>query len=181
MKQAEIAHLLPAVFQRTLGAQPDVLGALLGVMEDLHAPAEKILAELDRYFLPESTDDAYLLFLAHWLDLDWLVAAGSRGRAGPECLIDITRLRRLVMCAVSLYRQRGTRAALVQFLTIATGDHGFNIREDPGRPFHVQVEYPNGADLELVRRIVEWEKPAYVTYELCCQAQEQPAGKGGSR
>jgi phage tail-like protein len=175
MKSTDIAHLLPSIFQRIPGAQPDVLGAFLVVMEQLHAPSENVLAELDRYFLPDRTDDDYLFFLARWVDLDWLVVEdglpGANGQSfgRPKSLVRLSRLRRLIYEAVSLHRQRGTRAALVRFLQIATGVQGFNVWEDPHRPFHIRVECPwnEQLDLSLVRRIVEFERPAFVTFELC--------------
>jgi phage tail-like protein len=174
MKSTDIAHLLPSIFQRTLGARPDVLGTFLGLMENLHSPSEAVLAELDRYFLPDRTDDAYLFFLARWLDLDWLIIENrlpdSDGLAGgPTSIVKLSRLRRLIDNAVSLHRQRGTRAALVRFLEIATGLRGFNVWDDRHRPFHILVECPrnDALDPELVRLIVENERPAFVTFQLC--------------
>ncbi len=62
----------------------------------------------------------------------------------------------------------------MRFLETATGSQGFEIDEQvPGpngqpRPFHLLIRAPAQAArcATLVERIVEMEKPAYVTYEL---------------
>ena len=70
MRREHIARLLPDVFQRTSGADPDLLSALLGVMEDLHAPVEYTLAHIEQAFQPDDAPESFLPYLASWLDLD---------------------------------------------------------------------------------------------------------------
>ena len=63
---------------------------------------------------------------------------------------------------------------MLRFLETATGVRGFAIDEQvPGegglpRPFHLRVHAPRETEpfRVLIERIVEVEKPAYVTYEL---------------
>lgn len=168
MRSSEIQRLLPGVIQRTLEpGRP--LAALLEVMEALHAPSEAVLAELEALFNPYRTPDAFVPFLARWVDVDLPVTTG------------LGRLRELVAAAGELSRWRGTARGLRQFLQTATGERDFTLDERvPGpdgrpRPFHVRITAP--ASLEshraLLERIIEREKPAYVTYELHF-AQPQP-------
>ena len=63
---------------------------------------------------------------------------------------------------------------MTRFLEVATGVAGFVIdeqvldEEGRARPFHLWVHAPRAAEpyTALVTRIVEQEKPAYVTYDL---------------
>ena len=75
MRSLEIQRLLPGVFQRTLEpGRP--LSALLDVMEALHAPSEAVLANLEALFNPYRTPDAFVPFLAQWVDVDLPVTTG---------------------------------------------------------------------------------------------------------
>src|SRR5215207_1350027 len=176
MTAAEIRHLLPGVFQRTL-RPGSPLAALLEVMEALHAPSEEALSGFPRILDPRRTPDAFVPMLAAWLDLDRLFerpahdVEPSLGRLMPSGL---GRLRELTAIAAELSKWRGTRRGLLLFLETATGLKGFEVDEDvPGgdglpRPFHLRLHVPPGGKRHrpLIRRIVESEKPAYVTYEL---------------
>ena len=116
MKQAEIATLLPGVFQRAI--RPGTpLAALLAVMEAQHAPVEALLVELDGYFDPYRAPDLFVTLLAGWVDLDRLFAAppealdeaNIRHLYGPG----LGRLRELVAAAAYLSRWRGTAGLAV--------------------------------------------------------------------
>jgi phage tail-like protein len=161
MRSSEIQRLLPGVFQRTVEpGRP--LAALLEVMEALHAPSEAVLAELDALFDPYRAPDAFVPLLAYWVDLDLRVTTG------------LGRTRELVAAAVEISRWRGTARGLRLFLQTATGLRDFALEENvPGpdglpRPFHVSVRAPGSLTPHraLLERIIEREKPAYVTYEL---------------
>ena len=162
MKQQEIAALLPGVIQRTLNGEESILGALLAVMEEQHAPSERVLTELDTYLDAVQAPDEFVPFLAKWVDKDIYLLPDQSFPAG------LHRLRALMMASMPLSKIRGTKEALTKFLEIATGLSGFEIREVHERPFHVCIEYPPGARpyRNLIRQIIEIEKPAYVTYEL---------------
>jgi hypothetical protein len=94
----------------------------------------------------------------------------------------MSRLRELVAAASELARWRGTNRGLLAFLHIATGYAGFSVDEEPRttqgqpRPFHVVVHGPEEAASvrPLIERIVESEKPAYVTADVVLGEQQQP-------
>ncbi|HXJ93706.1 MAG TPA: hypothetical protein VMT20_12710 [Terriglobia bacterium] len=178
MKQSEIEHLLPGVFQRTL-RQGNPLSALLDVMEALQAPSEAKLRTLEANFDPRRAPDGFVPFLARWVDLDRLfdkaVEAVRPGGTAPRLLpTSLGRLRELVATAAHLSQWRGTSKGLMLFLETATGLRGFEIEERFAgtegklRPFHFLVRAPREAASyrTLVERIVESEKPAYVTYDI---------------
>ncbi len=172
MHQAEIARLLPEVFQRTV--EPgSALSAWLDVMEVLHAPSEAVLGRLETYFDPRQAPDPLLLMLADWVDMTRFLGPSALAHAEAQDLISTGngRLRELIASAVKLSQLRGTGLGLQHFLETATGLKGFVIDENPpaedGEPrlFHIAVHAPVRARAyeSLIRRIVEQEKPAYVT------------------
>lgn len=175
MKRSDIARLLPSVYQRTL-EETGPLAALLGVMEALHAPAEASLTGLDRFLDPRRAPEPFVPFLAQWVGLMPLITGGDRWRADAldEWPGELEPLRELVARAAPLSRWRGTTRGLVHFLETATGQGGIRIDEQVGgpdgrvRPFHVRIVAPAALapQSELVERIIESEKPAYVTYEV---------------
>lgn len=172
MKAEEISRLLPWVFQRT-NQDGNPLFALLNVIEALQEPSEEILANVDIYFDPYRAPDRFVPYLAGWIGLDHLLDAGFDG-GGPTFAAGTGRLRVLIAESASLSRWRGTRHGLLRFLEIATGVDGFSIEENPPgpdnrrQPFHLRIDIPVSARQfeSLITRIVESEKPAYVTYEL---------------
>lgn len=187
MTQAEIATLLPEVVRRT--ATPgSPLAALLHVMEAQHAPSEAALATLDRYFDPYRAPAHFIPFLARWVDLEWVL--GSRAAADPAGAFPsgLGRLRDLIASATDLARWRGTSRGLIRFLEVATGLDGFRVEEAPlgedgrPRPFHLLVHSPPGAEryAALIRRIVDTEKPAYVTWEWAAAAAPDAPAPGAS-
>jgi phage tail-like protein len=161
VKRNDITRLLPAVFQAA-DLEGSALAGLLDLMEQLHVQPEAELADLDRVLDPARTPDPFVPFLARWVDL------------GLEVTTGLDRLRALVANAVDLSRWRGTARGLVAFLEIASGATGFEVDDavldEAGlpRPFHLRVTAP--ARLlthdRMLARIIELEKPAYVTYEL---------------
>jgi phage tail-like protein len=176
MKQSEIAGLLPAVFQRTLFPGHPLAG-FLAVMEALHAPAEEAFAKLDVFFDPYRCPDRFVPFLADWVDLERLLIQSPEERAmtGESPLPSgLGRLRDLIAAAAVLSTLRGTVRGLTRFLETATGVPGFEIDErvpgDDGqpKPFHMRIRAPAAAAhfRIMIERIVEAEKPVYVTYEL---------------
>ena len=185
MNRDEIAQLLPAVFERTLRKHDPLaahrntpLAALLEVMEVLQAPSEAVLAQLDATFDPRRTGDEFVPFLAYWADLTRLfddnLNAKSRSGSGTLTISSgLGRLRELIANAAFLSQWRGTRKGLLLFLQTATGLGDFEIKENVGldgspRPFHISVLAPKGSAQfdHLIERIVELEKPAYVTHEI---------------
>jgi len=179
MKRNELEGLLPDTFRRT--AQPgSVLAALLDVMEAQHAPSEEALATLDSFFDPYRAPDDFVPYLAQWVDLLRFL---DETAAGPDADLPTFaggsgRLRELIAAAAHLSRWRGTAHGLILFLETATGVAGFGIEEDvPGsdgrpQPFHLRVVAPAAAQAHenLIRQIVQMEKPAYTTFDLVFDA-----------
>ena len=177
MKQTEIKHLLPGIFQRTL-REGNPLSAILGVMEGLHAPSEETLRRLETNFDPRRAPAPFVSFLAHWVDLDRLferaLEAQSRPSTPRTLPTGLGRLRELVATAAYLSQWRGTSKGLLLFLGTATGLDGFEIDErvpvlgGKSQPFHFRLRAPAEASTfrSLIERIVASEKPAYVTCEI---------------
>jgi phage tail-like protein len=193
MRSRDAEKLLPAVYRRAAGERTP-LRAVLDLMEALHAPVEQCLAGLEERFDPRRAPDAFVPYLAGWVDLEWLFTEPpASGR--PPAVSDtplatgLGRLRELVAVASRLSQWRGTARGLLLFLETATGLSGFRIEETPldpdGRPqpFHLRVHCPEEATTlrPLVQRIVEFEKPAYVTYELDFEQRAEPAPARGRR
>ena len=193
MKPAEILQLLPGIFQRTVSPEtPDspLLG-VLAAMEELHAPAEVMISELDTLFDPNRTPDRFVTMLARWTDLADVLARSVRtDRAGADTEEPVStgtgRLRQLVGSAGYLSKWRGTRLGLIRFLEIVTGTTGFEIddisQEGVPTPFHIRVRVPGAlrSHRMLIERIIDLERPAYVTFhvEFVGAAEEAPEPQG---
>jgi phage tail-like protein len=195
MKQEEIKKFLPAVFQRPIDAGNPLLTALLDVMENLHEPAEKILENVEHFFDARRAPDEFVPFLAHWVNLDRILPASEAIDLDSPQMPKIGHLRELVANATYLSQWRGTKKGLLLFLQTATGEKNFEIDErvkddgeqsrplhmrileiderakDSGgkiRPFHLKIRAPEAIrnQEDLIRRIIESEKPVHLTYEL---------------
>jgi phage tail-like protein len=187
MKQSEIRQFLPAVIQRTVqGTLEDtpegkvqrgnLMFAFLQVMEDLHVPTDKILGNIDAVFDPYRTADRFVPFLAAWVDFDYVLGGLSDEEvlSSPNYASRMACMRDLISNAAFLSQWRGTNKGLMAFLELATGVSGFKIEEtvldesQKIKPFHLKIIVPPVAQqfTDLIRRIVDTEKPIYVTYEL---------------
>lgn len=178
MKRSAIEPLLPEVFQRTL-KPGSPLSEILSVMEALHTPAEQALDILESHFNPYRAPDRFVSFLARWMDLDRLFPryndeAENSSSPNPPISTGLGRLRELIRATIYLSQWRGTAKGLQLFLETATGKRGFIIDEEVPdsdgfiRPFHIRVRVPHSiaSHRTLIERIIEQEKPAYVTHEL---------------
>lgn len=173
MKRDEIKKYLPAVIQRTAHIG-NPLATLLGVMEVLHAPAEEILDGVDRFFDARRAPDEFVPLLAQWVNLDRIFAANVTLELDSPLMPKIGYLRELVANATYLSQWRGTKKGLLLFLQTATGETDFNIEErfkdESGqiKPFHLKIRAPRAAEpqKDLIRRIIESEKPVHLTYEI---------------
>jgi phage tail-like protein len=178
MKKEQIKRLLPLVFQRAV--QPgSPLSAILDVMETMLAPSEAALDSLDVNFDPYRSSDAFVPYLASWVDLEVLLdVPRTEGSSSAASLsTGLGRLRELTAAAITLSQWRGTRKGLCLFLETATGAKVQVEEEVAGadgkiKPFHLRITVPKELTEHrvLIERIVELEKPAYVTYELAFEA-----------
>jgi phage tail-like protein len=98
------ARYLPAIYQAD-----ELTGRLMMLFESFWAPIEQQIDSLALYFDPKITPAPLLPWLASWLNL-----------ALDEHLAE-ARQRRLVERAVPLYRRRGSRHGLTEYLEILTG------------------------------------------------------------
>jgi phage tail-like protein len=175
MKRNEIERLLPVVIRRTI-RRDSPLQAILEVMSALHEPSERLLTGLDGTFNPYRTPDSFVPFLARWLDLDRIFDVAYAPASGGRSPIStgLGCLRALTAAASYLSQWRGTRKGLDHFLEIVTGTDEFTIEEQvigpdgAPIPFHIRVIAPEAVKPHraLIERVIESEKPAYVTYEL---------------
>ena len=175
MDAASIAKLLPEVFRET-HQQGGMLDAILGVMETFTSPTEDALSSLDAWFDPRRAPDKFLVMLATWVALGPYVDDADRDSndGWSRRSLDPGHLRELVCRGATLARSRGTRSTLLAMLQIATGIDGFEVIENPpdesGRPqpYSFRLHVPAAAkpfDV-IVSRIVEREKPAFITAEI---------------
>lgn len=167
---------LPGVF-----GEIDFMGRLLALFEQAFEPIVQTLDVMWAHLDPLTAPEALLPFLATWVAWPTAVPWGS------------DRQRHLIRNAVTLYRWRGTRRGLQQFLHLYTDlpldDHHIEIVEYEGRgfafgdtalgtttrlgggkPYHFIVRLrptpDHDLDKDLILRIIDQEKPAFCTYDL---------------
>ncbi len=178
MKSQQIERLLPRIYQETLTPESP-LAALLNLMEELHAPTETVLKQIETYFNPYRTPENFVPYLASWLDLDRFFPSYCEQPAAIQRTTDAIspgngRLREMIAAAVQFSHWRGTARGMKLFLEVATGTVGFELNDNTSdehgrpRPFHIQILAPPEAARHrvLIERIIKQEKPAYITYEL---------------
>ena len=127
--QSRYLDLLPQVFREV-----DFIGRFLKIIETAFEPDLQILQNLWAYLDPITAPQSMLPFLAHWVG--WEIQ--------PQ--IPLNSQRRLIRCAMQIYRWRGTRRGLRFFLHLITGlpldedlideaDKHISIRESFSRGF----------------------------------------------
>lgn len=164
---------LPAIYR-----QDPFLCRLLLIFESVLAPLERMVDTLPLYTEPEIAPRAFLPWLAHWVAL-------SLDSAWP-----LDRQRALIAAAVEIYRWRGTRRGLKLHIGAYTGvepliqeyQDGFvlggetrlglttHLPAEPRDPVlfvvTVPVAEPHCIDPDVVRAIIEEDKPAHAAYRL---------------
>lgn len=163
---------LPACYR-----EHEFMGQFLLIFESILRPIENTVDNIALYFDPQLTAESLLPWLAFWADL-------VLDPAWP-----IERRRELVKSAAGLYRWRGTKRGLIEYLKIYTGslaeitEHipgmsldtntqlGVNTRlgsSGTGHHFTVTLEVDaNGSvDHKVVKTIIETQKPAHISYTL---------------
>jgi phage tail-like protein len=119
--QGRYLDYLPAFYR-----EDELMGRFLMLFESFWAPIEGQIDHLPFYFDPQMTPSDFLPWLASWLDL-------ALDEHWPE-----ERRRQLIGSAASLYRKRGTKRGLQEYLEIYAGgkvqiiEHrANNLRLDP--------------------------------------------------
>ena len=180
------ASLLPELLQHagpqpaTATEAPSPLMRLLNVIDPTFAHFEQVLNDISHYFDPLLTDEDFLPWLAGWMSLvlraDWLA----------------DQKRSVLAQIIPLYRKRGTKAGLEEYLKIYVGE-GVTIYDEhqpvqvgvtstvgvdtvvgglPAYFFRADVHFdsPDPAELtrktESVRAVLDIEKPAHTYYSL---------------
>ena len=170
--QSSYLEYLPALFR-----EDEFMGQFLLIFESILKPIENTVDNLALYFDPLMIPESLLPWLAFWVDL-------TLDPTWPE-----ERRRELVKSAVELYRWRGTKRGLTDYLRIYTGsvpeiseyipgmrlDHetklGINTQlGSSGAGHHFTVTLELDADSEInvstVKAIIEAQKPAHTIYTL---------------
>lgn len=154
-----------------------LMGQFLLIFESILTPIENTVDNLALYFDPRITPESVLPWLASWVDL------------ALDPTWPLERRRELVRNAADLYRWRGTRRGLSEYLRIYTGmiptileyipgmildaktQLGVNTllgSSGTGHHFTVILEIPENSriDAKIVRNIIESQKPAHTIYTL---------------
>ncbi len=155
----------------------EFMGRFLLVFESVLGPIQNQADNLSSYFDPLTTSRTLLPWMASWMDL-------VLDQTWPE-----KQRRELVKSAAELYRWRGTRRGMMEYLRIYTGvvpeitEYIPGMRLDPetrlgvntklgssGGGYHFNVtlhlDGDNTADMSKVRAIIEAQKPAHTVYTL---------------
>ncbi len=169
-ERSRLLDYLPAVYM-----DDEFMGQFLMIFQSILDPIEHTVDGIPFYFDPRFTPETLLPWLASWLGL-------ALDPAWP-----LARRRELVRKAADLYRWRGTRRGLAEYLRIYTGCQpeitefipGFPIDGtarlgvntqlgSPGTGFHftVTIELTEGTDINVIRSIIEAQKPAHTVYSL---------------
>lgn len=171
---------LPALYR-----EDDFAGRFLHIFEDIIKPIEGIIDNLAYYFDPGMTPSSFLPWLAFWVGL-------GLDERWPE-----VRRRQLLKSVVELYRWRGTKRGLSEYLRIYTGvapqiiepiyAPAMRLGSDTqlGTPLQlgatgaahcftvvVNVAEPATIDADIIRMIIEIQKPAHAAYILTIGGQK---------
>lgn len=170
--ESSYLQYLPALYQ-----DDEFMGQFLLIFEDTMKSIENTINNMALYFDPLLTPESLLPWLASWVNL-------VLNPAWP-----LERRRVLVKSAASLYRLRGTKLGLSEYLRICTGSvpeiseyiQGMTLDEDnrlgentrlgssgTGHHFTVSIELDgeNGIDVDAIRSIIDSQKPAHTVYSL---------------
>jgi phage tail-like protein len=152
--------LLPPIYQ-----DDPFLSRYLLIFKTILDPLERMIGQINLYFDPRIAPEQLLPWLATWVDL-------VLNEKWP-----LERRRELIGYAATLYRWRGTRRGLSDYLRIYTGTRPRIVEPGqerngeaklPDHTFAVYIDVPDPAQLdrELIERIIEAEKPAHAAYTL---------------
>ena len=173
------AALAPSSYLQYLPApyhEDPFLARFLLIFESILEPIERTIDNLRYYFDPRVAPEEFLAWLASWvgveLDEHWT----------------LSQQRELIAQAALLHRWRGTRRGLREHVRLYVGRpplivenfDGFRLGQDAmlgvttrlgeQQPHTIAVtvlaEDPQCIDEQVVRRIIESQKPAHVAYTL---------------
>ena len=173
-EQSSYLQYLPAFYR-----EDDFTGRFLHIFQDIFQSIENIMDVIQFYFDSGTSPESFLPWLASWIGL-------VLDERWPE-----SKRRQLVRSAVELYRWRGTKRGLCEYLKLYTGvtptitEHGaaegmrLGGTSKLGTPmqiggkggvfcFTVDLKLPDKSDVDsdIVRSIIEIQKPAHTAYLL---------------
>lgn len=151
---------LPGVFSRN-----DFLARYLLIFETINEPVQRTVDNLPDYFDPSLAPADFLPWLGSWL-----------GLVLDERWPDAQR-RELIQAAPDLYRWRGTRRGLSEYIRVYTGItpeiveptlSEVSTARDLAFRFTVRLTLPSGAQVDraLLEQIIDAEKPAFAAGTL---------------
>ncbi|MFC1860710.1 phage tail protein [Chloroflexota bacterium] len=169
---------LPAIYR-----DDEFMGQYLNIFEDIMRPIENTVGNLAMYFDPLLSPEVWMPWLAGWLNLVLNPSWPMKKR------------RELVKYASLLYRWRGTKRGLSEYLRIYTGGvpeiieyvPGMRLDSDTrlgvntqlgsagtGHHFTVTVEIDsnNEVNIDTVKSIIDDQKPAHTVYTLQVRRRE---------
>ncbi len=172
MAQSSYLEFLPAFYRDN-----EFMGQFLMIFESILKPIENTVNNIPLYFDPRISPEELLPWLGSWLDL------------ALDATLPLSRRRQLVASAAELYRWRGTKRGLIEYLRICTGvvpavsEHIAGMRLTPetrlgvdtqlgssgtGHHFTVvmKVTGSDGVSAGMVRAIIDSQKPAHTVYAL---------------
>ncbi|HLO88385.1 MAG TPA: phage tail protein [Nostocaceae cyanobacterium] len=183
---------LPAIYQEV-----DFIGRFLKIFEQTFEPAVQAMDTLWAYLDPRTAPQSMLPFLAHWvawpIDNRWTL---EQQRLLILYAFELYRWRGTKR-GLRLYIHLYTNLPLDSHIAQEKDKHicieeisgrGFllgdtHLAQDAmiggGRPYHFIVrlrpDHPGQVDEQLVRHIIDQEKPAFCTYELYIESSRQGA------
>lgn len=154
--RSRLLRYLPAIY-----AGDPFLEGLLCIFESIWEPLERQIDQLHTYSDPRLAPAEFLPWLGTWVDL-------VLDETWPE-----PRRRLLIQHAAELYRRRGTKGALTDYLALYTGLERSAIAiadldELPPFSFRVTLTVAQRGDYDeqRIRQIIDEEKPAHTAYTL---------------
>jgi len=157
--RGQYLHHLPAIYR-----EDEFLGRFLMLFESFWAPIDRQIDGLFYYLDPQMTPPEFLPWLASWIHL-------VLDERWPE-----DKRRRLLQSAVALYRKRGTRQGLEEYLEIYTGARP-QIVEHRAHNFRLGQNARLGPGVALGRA----NKPHTFTVALCLPATDEGDGDKGAQ
>lgn len=152
---------LPPVYQ-----EDDFLGRFLLIFESIIDPLERTIEQIPLYFDPRITPDSFLAWLASWVN----IALNEKW--------SLEQRRSLIKAAPDLYRWRGTRRGMSEYIKLYSGVKPIIVEPEQAHPddheplpnyvFRVILNVPDveEIDREIIEEIIEAEKPAHTAYIL---------------
>ncbi len=158
--RSKYVEFLPGVFHRN-----EFLGRFLLIFEEMLAPLDRQIANLPAYFDPDTTTEEMLTWLAEWVGIVF------------DDRVPVERRREAVNNAVRIYRRRGTRSGLADFIESVTGTRPeieeptlAELSRDSSLAFSFTVKMTVPADSpieeDLVQRVIDMQKPAFAASTL---------------